>query len=152
MESKENKDHKGMPITYWGGKSEQNKDHIPEVNGWKGTHKKVRISRGGRMIYNDLSFDCIADFVCSELVLTTEKQKLNAELFADALNIIQKCNLMPSELLEENQKLKVQIESYKQCFESFIDTEKWDEATLFLDASVSGLSKAIVNKEFKHLK
>ena len=51
------------------------------------------------------------------------------------------------DLEEENKQLKEQIETYKECFELFIPTDKWDEATLFLSTYGSGLAKEIAKKE-----
>ena len=42
---------------------------------------------------------------------------------------------------------KERIEAYKECFEMFIPTEKWDEATLFLSTYGSGLAKELAKKQ-----
>jgi len=42
---------------------------------------------------------------------------------------------------------KERIEAYKECFEMFIPTEKWDEATLFLSTYGSGLAKELSKKQ-----
>jgi hypothetical protein len=39
------------------------------------------------------------------------------------------------------------ISAYKECFELFIPTEKWDEATKFLSTYNNGLAKDLSNKE-----
>jgi hypothetical protein len=50
---------------------------------------------------------------------------------------------------EEIKKLKQKIEAYKECFEKFIPSDKWDEATKFLSTWGSGLAKDMTRRE-KH--
>lgn len=71
------------------------------------------------------------------------------------LNLKAEVNTVQEEkerLIAERDELKKLIEDYKECFEKFIPSDKWDEATIFLDSQQSGLAKAMANKEFKHLK
>lgn len=50
------------------------------------------------------------------------------------------------ELKEQNAEL---VDMYKECFEMFIPSDKWDEATEFLSTYGSGLAKDLYRKE-KH--
>ena len=38
------------------------------------------------------------------------------------------------------------LEAYKECFEKFIPTDKWDEATAFLSTYGSGLAKDMLRR------
>lgn len=42
---------------------------------------------------------------------------------------------------------KERIEAYKECFETYIPNNKWDEATLFLSTYGSGLAKELAKKQ-----
>ena len=46
-----------------------------------------------------------------------------------------------------SERQKELIEAYKECFELFIPSEKWDEATLFLDTYNCGLAKDMAKKQ-----
>ena len=50
-------------------------------------------------------------------------------------------------LLSDVRALKETIEAYKECFEKYIPSDKWDEATIFLSTYGSGLAKDILRKE-----
>lgn len=53
------------------------------------------------------------------------------------------------ELKDQNREL---LDMYKECFEIFIPSDKWDEATEFLSTYGSGLAKDLCKKEkHKHL-
>lgn len=54
--------------------------------------------------------------------------------------------LFEEELKNNNEIFKKTIESYKECFELFIPSEKWDEATLFIDTYKNNLAKEISKK------
>lgn len=51
-------------------------------------------------------------------------------------------------LRKEVTELKETILMYKECFEEFIPTDKWDEATVFLSTYGSGLAKDLHRKGF----
>lgn len=46
-----------------------------------------------------------------------------------------------------SERQKELIEAYKECFELFIPSEKWDEATLFLGTYNCGLAKDMAKKQ-----
>jgi hypothetical protein len=48
-----------------------------------------------------------------------------------------------------SEKRKELIEAYKECFELFIPSEKWDEATLFLSTYNCGLAKDMAKTNFR---
>ena len=50
-------------------------------------------------------------------------------------------------VLGDVRALKETIAAYKECFEKFIPSDKWDEATLFLSTYGSGLAKEIAKKD-----
>jgi hypothetical protein len=70
--------------------------------------------------------------------------KVNALMIADAFKVRQQINCELSDLLEMNKKLK---EMYKECFELFIPTNKWDEATEFLSTYGNGIAKSLSQKQ-----
>lgn len=49
-------------------------------------------------------------------------------------------------LRKEVTELKETTLMYKECFEEFIPTDKWDEATVFLSTYGSGLAKDLHRK------
>jgi hypothetical protein len=67
---------------------------------------------------------------------TIEAIKIYAKLHAEAYH---------QEKMRED--LKETRDMYKECFEMFIETDKWDEATLFLSTYGSGLAKDLSKKE-----
>lgn len=69
------------------------------MKNWKGTT--------GEWAVNDLFNNQIIVYVkdSEEYVLPISENKFNAQLIADAGNTIQKCNLIPSELLRQRDEL-----------------------------------------------
>lgn len=77
------------------------------MSNWKGTKEKVHIS------YDDREDESSNYFLFEPNEHETiEETKENAKLFTDALHTIQQCDLMPSQLLDENTKLK---EALRNC-------------------------------------
>lgn len=51
------------------------------------------------------------------------------------------------EVPDREAEMRETINLYKECFEQFIPTEKWDEATEFLSTANNGLAKDLAKRE-----
>lgn len=120
---------------------ENESNHVP--NEWKGSEGKWRVFE------DEVEYEfylvnqnniCLEELHKSQLHKNRKEKDL--ELFADSLNTVQKCNLMPSELFNENLKLKSE-RHIEQEFYSEILAER-DELLKFIETKISNGSKPLI--------
>ena len=104
------------------------------------------IDTAGTSIY----FMCCCDMTIqkSDYMTMAERKTWDDDLlkYSDAVEekvlcvIFDKWNSRPTEAKT------LTLEAYKECFEKFIPTDKWDEATAFLSTYGSGLAKDMLRR------
>lgn len=83
---------------------------------FKGTKEKVNVEyRNGNQYFYIVNENHQTHYIGQMFYLGYERNeefKHNAEVASDALNTIQQCNLLPSELLKQNEEMRELLKEY----------------------------------------
>lgn len=124
--------------------SKENKEH----NVWNGAIGLAQVSEIDLADYFSVGVVCGENVTCH--ILNNESKdevRANAELFADALNTIQKCNLMPSQLFDkfyvESTKNDLQAEKIIELQKQRDELIEWAETVINDSYSISRIKELI---------